>query len=275
MLRNSQIAATNTNKADIAESPGMSAQRQIGYLVDLDGTLMSGAKALPGAVQLIEQLEGRFVIVSNDAEHTPAQLSRRLRAVKLMVPEQRIILAGATTLDCLLNEEPQARVMLIGSAGLYRYARGIGLRLSDGRPDIVVLARDRRFTYGRLAKAANAIRAGARLVVANPDYTHPGLAGDIVPETGALLAALLACTGPVSYRVVGKPEPALFLRGLELLGVTSDRGVVIGDNPDTDGAGARRLGLRFVRVHPGAMLDMDVIDGSREMAPQQVVQAGI
>lgn len=261
--------------ANIAESPGMSVQKTIGYLVDLDGTLMSGAKALPGAVQLIEQLQGRFVIVSNDAEHTPAQLSRRLRAVKLVAPEERIILAGTTALDCLAKEEPDARVMLIGSTALYRYARGIGLRLSDGHPDIVVLARDRRFTYGRLAKAANAIRAGARLVVANPDHTHPGLAGEIVPETGALLSALLACTGPLSYRVIGKPEPMLFLKGLELLGVPRDRSVVIGDNPDTDGAGARRLGLRFVYVHPGAMLDMDVIDGIRETNPQPVLQAAI
>ncbi|RKE68462.1 HAD-IIA family hydrolase [Pseudorhodoplanes sinuspersici] len=253
----------------------MSAHRKIGYLVDLDGTLMSGAKALPGAVQLIERLERRFVIVSNDAEHTPAQLSRRLRAAKLMVPEERIVLAGTTTLDCIMKEEPEARVMLIGSVALNRYARGIGLRLSEGRPDIVVLARDQRFTYGRLAKAANAIRAGARLIVSNPDHTHPGLAGEIVPETGALLSALLACTGPLSYRVIGKPEPTLFLKGLDLLGIASDQGVVIGDNPDTDGAGARRMGLRFVRVHPGAMLGVDDIDGYREITPQQAMQAAI
>ena len=257
------------------ESAGMSVQKIIGYLVDLDGTLMSGAKALPGAAQLIEQLERRFVIVSNDAEHTPAQISRRLRAAKLQVPEEKIVLAGTTTLDCIEKEEPAARVMLIGSVALTRYARGIGLRLSESQPDIVVLARDRRFTYGRLAKAANAIRIGARLIVTNPDHTHPGLAGEIVPETGALLSALLACTGPLSYRVIGKPEPTLFLKGLDLLGIGNDQGVVIGDNPETDGVGARRMGLRFVRVHPGATLKVDDIDGYREITPQQAMQAAI
>src|SRR5579862_3136361 len=49
-----------------------------GYLVDLDGTLITGQIALPWAGALLRGLQDRFVIVSNDAEHTPEQLSRFL-----------------------------------------------------------------------------------------------------------------------------------------------------------------------------------------------------
>jgi ribonucleotide monophosphatase NagD (HAD superfamily) len=73
----------------------------------------------------------------------------------------------------------------------------------------------------------------------------------VVPETGALAAAVLACTGPVPHRIVGKPEPTLFLKGLALLGIARHAGVVVGDNPETDGAGAMRLGLRYVRARSG------------------------
>jgi ribonucleotide monophosphatase NagD (HAD superfamily) len=125
------------------------------------------------------------------------------------------------------------------------------LTLAEEVVDLVVLARDRRFTYARLARAAEAVRRGASLIATNPDRTHPGPEGAIVPETGALLAALIACVGPIAHRIVGKPEPALFEAGLARLGVAAHEAVMIGDNEETDGLGARRLGLRFVKVEEG------------------------
>lgn len=242
----------------------MSAASAAGYLIDLDGTLMSGRIALPGAVQLVHRLGERLVIVSNDAEHTPAQLAGRLNAARLQVPAERIVLAGTTALELVATQQPRAKVMLIASIALRRYARYLGLRVADERPDVVVLARDRRFTYAKLVKCANAVRAGARFVVSNPDHTHPGHAGDVVPETGALAAAVFACTGPVPHQVVGKPEPTLFLKGLALLGIERHAGVVIGDNPETDGAGAIRLGLRYVHALSGTLLQSEELAGGAD-----------
>ncbi len=45
-----------------------------------------------------------------------------------------------------------------------------------------------------------------------------------------------------------KPDPAVFRRALELLGATADEAVMVGDNPDTDIAGARATGMRAVHV---------------------------
>ena len=50
-----------------------------GYLVDLDGTLMSGGRPLAWAQDLLAAIEGRFVIVSNDAEHTSLQLAAQIQ----------------------------------------------------------------------------------------------------------------------------------------------------------------------------------------------------
>jgi len=157
--------------------------------------------------------------------------------------------------NLMAEEQPGARVLLLASVAMRRYAVRAGLRLADERPDIVVIARDRRFSFGRLAAAANAVRAGAALVATNPDRTHPGPGEAIVPETGALLSAVLSCVGPVQYRVIGKPGPALFLAAMARLGVGSADTVVIGDNLETDGAGARRLGMRFLRVQAGRIID--------------------
>lgn len=227
-----------------------------GWLIDLDGTLVCGGRAMPGASAFLDACSGRFVVVSNDAEHTPAELARGLLRMGLEVPAGRIVLAGAVALDDIAMRRPGARVLMLASPSLMRHAGRRGLTPVQTQPDVVFLGRDRRFTHARLALAANAVRMGAELVVANPDLVHPGADGSIVPETGALLAALLSCTGPVNYRLIGKPEPALFAAGLALLGLPKRAVAMLGDNPRTDGEGARRFGLRYVEIADGVFPQM-------------------
>lgn len=222
-----------------------------GCLVDLDGTLVRGRKALPGAGAFLDSLGGRFVIVSNNAEHTPLELSRGLKRLGLGIAPRRIVLAGATALDEIASTRSRARILMLASRSLMIHARDLGLVPVEARPDIVFLGRDRHFSYERLMRAANAVRDGAQLVAANPDLVHPGEGGAVIPETGALLAALLACTGPVPHRIVGKPEPALFEAGLALLGLPKRAVLMVGDNPATDGEGARRFGLRYCELRNG------------------------
>ncbi|GGF55200.1 haloacid dehalogenase [Azorhizobium oxalatiphilum] len=224
-----------------------------GFLVDLDGTLVTGDAPLPWAHDLVDHMGDAGLILSNDAQHTPAELARLLAGLGLPIPEERILLAGVLALDHLAREAPGARVMLLAGNGLAAHARSKGLRLVQERPDVVVIGRDLDFSYARLTAAVNAVRDGARLVAANPDRTRPGPGGTVLPETGALLAAVLAATGPVPHLVIGKPEPFMFAEGLRRIGTRADETIMIGDNPETDGRGAARAGLRFldVRHAPG------------------------
>jgi HAD superfamily hydrolase (TIGR01450 family) len=117
------------------------------------------------------------------------------------------------------------------------------------KADVVVLGRDVHWSYAKLALLANEVRRGAVLVAANPDLTHPGNDGLVVPETGSLLAAVEAAAGVAATHLIGKPAPTLFLAALERLRSTPRDTIVIGDNPLTDRAGARGLGLRSLIVH--------------------------
>lgn len=222
-----------------------------GYLIDFDGTLVSGQRAMPGAQWLLSALQERFVIVSNDAEHTPAQLSRGLLRLGMRVKPDKIVLAGTTAIDRLAAQRPRARVMMLASVALKRYALRCGLRLADEDCEVVYLGRDRKFNYAKLAAAARATASGAKLIIACPDGSHRGPNGEPVPETGALAAAILASVGDVEHEVIGKPEPHLFRAGCRRLNLPPERIAVIGDNPATDGAGAKRLGMAFVHVEPG------------------------
>lgn len=224
-----------------------------GYLIDLDGTLISGRVILPDARWLLQQVEGRYMLVSNNAEHTPDQLSRMLKNLGLQIAPSRIILAGTTAIDCIAQTHPGASTLLLGSAALRNYARRKGLRMHQERPDIVLVTRDRNFSYAKIAAAAEALHDGAHLFVAAPDVSHPSPSGKPVPETGALAAAILACAGPCDYTIIGKPERVLFEMACERLGVSPTDAVMIGDNPQTDGLGASRLGMRYWQVDGGLL----------------------
>lgn len=237
-----------------------------GYLIDLDGTLMSGRHLLTGARELLTRLEGRFCIVSNDSEHTPQQLVGRFADLGIRLEASQVVLAGTSALEAIAEHHPGARVMVLGSMPLRAYARRLGLEVDDPHSDVVLVARDRRFSYGKLAAAAEAVTRGASLYVACPDTSHPGPNGQPVPEAGALAAALLACVGPVDHVVIGKPQPAMFRLGCQRLGIDPADGVMIGDNPLTDGAGAAALGLAFWQVVPGKLDAAAIIESQLEGA---------
>jgi HAD superfamily hydrolase (TIGR01450 family) len=233
-----------------------------GYLIDLDGTLMSGRHLLAGARELLARLEGRFCIVSNDSEHAPQQLVARFADLGIRLEASQVILAGTCALESIARRHPGGRVMVLGSAPLRTYARRLGLEVDAQHSDVVLVARDRRFSYAKLAAAAEAVTLGAALYIACPDTSHPGANGQPVPEAGALAAALLACTGPVDHVVIGKPQPAMFRLGCQRLGIDPADGVMIGDNPLTDGAGAAAIGLAFWQVVPGK-LDATALFGAQ------------
>jgi HAD superfamily hydrolase (TIGR01450 family) len=224
-----------------------------GILLDWDGCVAMDNRPLPDAVRFIAQRLERVAIVSNNSTDTPADLARILAMAGVALPAERIILAGTEALAQAAQERPSA-VLVIGDPRIKAHARRLGLPLSDGKPDVVVLLRDPRFTYAKLQRAANALRSGARLLVANPDLTHPLPGGRVAPETGALLAALTACVAGLGIepRVVGKPSPILFRQACAAIGVDPAEAVMIGDNPDTDIRGAQALGLGAVLVTSGS-----------------------
>lgn len=217
-------------------------------LCDIDGCLLAGETVLGGARDLVARFSARLIAVSNNSTDTPHTLSARLARLGLPIPADRIVLAGATAVDQIAAQAPGARLALYGSGILMDYARAQGLRLVDREADIALLTRDMDFTYARLERLVGLLQAGARLVVANIDATHPAAEGGLVPETGALLGAVTTCLPALTYQVIGKPEAPLFDIALRKAGARPDRAILIGDNPATDGEGARRLGIAFAAV---------------------------
>lgn len=218
-------------------------------LIDWDGCLSMGGCLLPGAGSFLAKFADRTAILSNNSALTSRQIARRLEAAGIRFPADRIQVAGEQALQYVDETYPGANILLLASRAMHRTAARMGMNVSTNKADVVLVMRDDRFDYRRLEIAANRIRDGAILVGANPDMFHPSEAG-VVPETGALVAAILAASGTQRVTWLGKPAPLAFRAAMECIGAEAITTVMIGDNVETDGAGATRLGMEFVLTHP-------------------------
>lgn len=228
-----------------------------GLLIDWDGCIALGDAPLPGAVRFLQANAARVAVLSNNSTALPQDFAAILQRAGVMLPVERIVLAGAETLRQAAASGLQ-QVMILANSRMKAHARALGLTLVKERPEAVVLMRHTRFSFTDLQRAVDAVGNGARLIVSNADNTHPGRNGRIVPETGALLAALRSCLPQADPEIIGKPQALLFHRACEVLKLSPDQAVMIGDNPDTDIKGARALGMGAVLIGPRG--DMPTLD---------------
>ncbi len=222
-----------------------------GFLLDWDGCCAVDNLLVPSAVRFLRANRQRSVIVSNNSSNMAGDFLRILSKAGIEMRAEQIILAGVEALS-LAAASDSRRAWVLSDPRMRHLARRLGVSVDAESPDLIVLLRDTRFSYLRLERIINAVNRGARLIVSNPDMTHPGRGGTIRPETGALLAAIQACIKiPESQlEIVGKPAAGLFLKGCAVLDQGPASLVMIGDNPATDIAGAEALGMGALLVAP-------------------------
>ena len=225
-----------------------------GILLDWDGCVAYGDVPHADGLAFLFAHRDRIAIVSNNSTLRPQDICKILAKAGLTFAKERVILAGHQAL--VRAAQLQKPTLVLGSMQMKSLAREIGLLQVNKNPEVIVLLRDTRFSYARLFLTVNALFAGGHLIVSNPDLTHPGVSGSVVPETGALLAAITACMPPhcQNIEVIGKPSPQLFERACASLGIAVAEAIMIGDNPSTDIVGAQALNMESLLVSPGSNL---------------------
>jgi len=222
------------------------------WLTDMDGVLVHEGKALDGAAELIKQWQDSntpFLVLTNNSIYTPRDLSARLRAGGLDVPEDRIWTSALATADFLKSQNPSGTAYVIGESGLTQALHDVGYVQTDTNPDYVVLGETRNFSFENLTKAIRLINAGARFLATNPDATGPSAEG-VLPATGAVAALITKATGKDPY-IVGKPNPMMFRSAMRKIGAHSQSTGMIGDRMDTDVVAGIEAGLHTILVLTG------------------------
>ena len=222
------------------------------WLTDMDGVLVHENKPIPGASELLEQWrhEGRpFLVLTNNSIFTPRDLSARLRASGLVVPEESIWTSALATADFLKAQMPGGSAFVIGEAGITTALHEAGFVMTESSPDYVVVGETRNYSFEAITKAIRLIGEGSRFIVTNPDATGPSAEGPL-PATGAVAALISKATNKTPY-VVGKPNPMMFRSAMNRIGAHSENTGMIGDRMDTDIVAGIEAGLHTILVMTG------------------------
>ena len=238
-----------------------------GFVLDLDGVVYVGDRAVPGAVEAIQALRARgkrILFLTNDPRGSREEYAAKLR--RLGVPAERddVLTAGAATAMYLRQHEAvEGRAaFVIGTGALKAEIAAAGLRLvgkEEGREaDVVVVGLHEGFDYHELRVAVQAVARGAGFYATNRDASFPMPDGPW-PATGAVVTAVETASGRRAV-AVGKPERFIFDLARDLL-KPCRRLVVVGDRLDSDVAGGRAAGLATVLVLSGSTRAGD-LDGA-------------
>ena len=222
------------------------------WLIDMDGVLVHEEQAIAGAAEFLarlRELDLPFLVLTNNSIYTSRDLSARLRASGLDVPERSIWTSALATARFLADQRPAGTAFVVGEAGLTTALHEAGYTMSARGPDYVVLGETRTYSFERITQAIRLIGAGARFIATNPDNVGPTPDGP-VPATGSVAALITRATGVEPY-YVGKPNPLMVRSALNAIEAHSEHTAMIGDRMDTDVVAGLEAGLHTILVLSG------------------------
>jgi NagD protein len=228
------------------------AQIKKGYLIDMDGVLMHGARMIQGADIFIRQLqeeERKFLILTNNPMYTTRDLAHRLQIIGLDIPQEQIFTSALATAMFLQKQRPNGKAYVIGEAGLTEAIHAAGYIMTDNDPDYVVLGETLAYNIDQITKAIRLINHCSKFIATNPDasgFTETGLA----PACGAM-AALIEKASGISPFFVGKPNSLMMRTALNYLGTHSENTIMVGDRMDTDIVSGINSGMDTILVLSG------------------------
>ena len=237
---------------------------------DLDGVVYLGEAGIARSGDALTEIlrsGRRLIFVTNNSSKTPVEVADKIRRTTGFAAAPDDVLTSAQVAARRLVGS-SSTVFVVGGAAIDVALREVGIEVTQDwrRADAVVAGIDRDLTYGKLADATLAIRAGAAFHATNTDATYPTPEGQL-PGGGVMAGALEIATG-VTPLVAGKPEGIMADQVDDL---APGAKLVIGDRPETDVALGKRAGWATALVLTGATESPEEIP--RELQPDAVVDS--
>lgn len=216
--------------------------------LDLGGVVYVGDTPLPGAVDAIARLREAGIplrFLTNTTRTPHGKLLATLRAMGLSLEDDELF-TPALAARQLIEKEGLEPHLLIHPALEADFAN-----LSPGnRKAVVVGDAGRGFTYDALNAAFRVLAQGARFLALANNRSFRDADGVLSLDAGPFVQALAYASGcePI---VLGKPAAPFFQAALDSVGCTPDRAVMVGDDVESDVAGAMAAGLAGILVQTG------------------------
>jgi len=222
-------------------------------LLDVDGVLHVSGTPIPGAADAVARLRAaghRLRFVTNSTTRPRAELASDLRAMGIELADEEL----QTTADSAARLLAGRRVLALTMPAIVPDLEGIEL-VGDSAEAVLIGGADEDgdtnavFSYMNLARAFAELQAGAQLFALHKNRWWQTHRGPLL-DSGAFVAGL-EYAADVEATVIGKPTAAYFDAALATLDAEPGLTWMIGDDVESDLAGASACGLRTVLVRTG------------------------
>ncbi|MFX1415938.1 MAG: HAD-IIA family hydrolase [Promethearchaeota archaeon] len=230
------------------------------WMFDVDNTLVldvENPKVFPDAMNLWKHLESMGktnAILTNVGRLSSRQINNVLSEAGFDTVTDRTFSAGAAAAAYVHNRSPGANCFVISEGGATEDFVARGLNVTNNPPiEYVAVAADRGLTFQELNFATKMVKEGAALICISGSWDYRGVylgVEDVYIGERSIAAAIEHATG-VNAVVVGKPMPEIFIETVKVLGFDVEDSVMIGDNLDSDIAGAKAAGMTTILVDRG------------------------
>lgn len=227
-----------------------------GIVFDLDGTLVRGDHALPGAVAAVHKMREdgwRIVFCTQDSIHPPPVIAERLDRLGFGAIPDEIISAGWIAAEYLARKYCNGPIYVIAAPELRDALVEHGLDIVADRDArsarAVYIARDPTFTDVHINAACQAIWNGADFFGVGYDRVIP-VAGRNIPGAGAVVRGIEYATR-TRATILGKPSLEIATVAMRQLRASSDETIIVGDQIDADIRMGKAAGCRTALVLTG------------------------
>jgi HAD superfamily hydrolase (TIGR01458 family) len=233
-------------------------------LLDVDGVFHVSGEPIPGgavAVARLREAGHRLRFVTNNTTRARADLAGDLRALGVELDDQELQTTAAAAARALKGR----RVLALTMAAIVPDLEGVELVGEDAEAVLLGGADEtdetgRVFSYHNLARAFHELDGGAELYCLHKNRWWQTARGPFL-DAGAFVAGL-EYAGGVEATVLGKPSGAYFAAALEALDADAGMSWMVGDDVESDIAGAQTHGMKTVLVRTGKFRP-DAVEAAR------------
>jgi HAD superfamily hydrolase (TIGR01458 family) len=240
-----------------------------GVIFDIDGILEFQGKVYPGAIELIDRLRAKGLVIrilSNSTLKSREFCAEKLVKMGFSIFKEEVITASYATARYLKRLNPKSCWVMLKGKGFTEFRDFIH---DDENPEYIVVGDYREgFNFQNLNKALKLLLAGSKLIVMIPEKVDYSL-GDVELTVGAYGKMLEDAAG-VKATYIGKPSQFIFDIALESMGVESRRVLMVGDRVATDILGAKKAGIKSVLVKTGEFKESDL---SGDIQPDFIIKS--
>lgn len=221
-----------------------------GFIIDIDGVLISANQRIPGAIEALTFLAAhryQFLLVTNTTRKSLTTVWHQLKRTGFPVEKNQIMTAPVACANWLKKKGAKRIHLLLSGSAVNDFKT---FTITTSEPEYVVvgdLGND--LTFEKLNTAFRLIMKGARLIALQKNRFWQSSHG-LTMDAGAIVAALEYSTRKRAL-LIGKPRKAFFQEAVKLLQLPREHIAVVGDDLESDIGGAIDSGLKTIAVRTG------------------------